>query len=274
MIDIGRVQKLLVRRLTPHGAILALGDGDVLLPNREVPEGLAVGGEVAVFLHTDSEDRPVASFTRPKLLLGEVTFLSCVDVTSFGAFFDWGLGKQLLVSKWEQTREVMVGDRHPIGLVVDDRERLAGTMRVAEMLERPADLPLGTWVEGEAWRKDGQIGLFVILQRRALGLLPTHEQHTLARGDVGRFRVAQVLPDGKTILSLRKVAHEQLDEDAERILAMLRQPYPPRIGDHSDPDAIRAAVGLSKKAFKRALGGLLRRGLIAIEADGTAVLIR
>lgn len=276
---LGRVCRLSVVRLGTPGAFLAVDPRDrsadapvVLLPRGQLLGRVRPGAEVEVFVHLDSEDRPIATTARPRITLGEVAFLEVTDETHFGAFVDWGLPKDLLVPLGEQTREIRVGDRHPVGLIVDETGRLAGTMRVSEMLRAPRPSSLDEWVEGEAWRKEDGLGVFVIVERRHVGLLPESEPHALGRGEAARFRVARVLPDGKFELSLRRHAHEELADDADRILATLGRSTTP-FGDHSSPDAIRAAFGLSKKAFKRGVGRLLKRGLVELDHDGTVVVV-
>jgi len=276
---LGRTVSLPVRRFGPPGALLALDAGDprpdapvILLPRSEVPEGAREGDEIAVFVYLDSEDRPIATTREPRLELGEVAFLAVTDVARFGAFVDWGLPKELLVPHGEQTRDMRVGERHPVGLIVDDTGRLAGTMRVTEMLHAGGDFEPDEWVDGEAWRKDPDLGIFVIVERRFVGLLPASEPNALARGEAARFRVASVLPDGKIELSLRGHAHEELEGDAQKILAVLARPGGPRVGDHSSPDQIRAIFGLSKKAFKRAAGRLLKEGAATMDRDGFLVV--
>jgi len=266
---IGRVTRLSVRRLGPPGAFLAIDDANVvLLPNAEVPPNTREGDELDVFVHFDSEDRPIATLRTPALLLGQVAFLRVTDVTSFGAFVDWGLVKELLVPRGEQTREMSVGERHPIGLIVDDTGRLAGTMRVSEMLHAKPTFAAGAWVRGEAWRRD-DAGVYVIVERVCVGRLPANEPNTLSRGDAARFRVTNVLPDGKIELSLRAEAHEELESDARRILDVLaRDDSAAKIGDRSSPEEIKRAFGLSKKAFKRAAGHLLKKRLVDIDAAG------
>lgn len=272
---LGRRVTLPVRRFGPPGAFLALDSRDlrpvaptVLLPGSEVPEGTEEGDEVEVFVYLDSEDRPVATTRAPKLERDEVAFLEVTDVNRFGAFVDWGLPKELLVPYAEQTRDLRAGERHPIGLYLDNRGRLAGTMRVSEMLRKKGQFELDEWVHGEAWRKDPDIGLFVILERRFVGLMPASEPHALRRGEAARFRVTSVLPDGKVELSLRGHAHEEVEGDAARILAVLGRKGAPRVGDRSEPEEIRALFGLSKKAFKRAVGRLLKERAVDIDPDG------
>jgi predicted RNA-binding protein (virulence factor B family) len=273
---LGKSATLAIRRFGAAGAFLAElidspgpEDPTILLLGSEIPEGAREGDQVRVFIHLDSEDRPIATTRKPKLELFEVAFLTVTARTSFGAFFDWGLAKELLVPLAEQTTELVVGGRQPIGLYVDDTGRLAGTMKIAEMLDHDEpSFVRDAFVQGEAWRNDPDIGLFVIVERRWVGLVPVSEPHTLSRGQAARFRVTHVHSDGRIELSLRRRAHEELDDDAERILRRLSAASPPRIGDHSDPDEIREQFGLSKKAFKRAAGRLFKRGDVEIDPDG------
>jgi len=272
--ELGRRVRLRVRRFASPGAFLSRLSGEdapdevVLLPRRDVPEGTEIGDELEVFLYLDSEDHPIATTAFPTVMRDEVSFLEVRDVTPFGAFVDWGLPKDLLVPKAELLRDVRVGDRQPIGVYVDDTGRLAGTMRVSEMLRAIGDFKPDEWVEGEAWRKEPGLGVFVIVERRFVGLLPEQEPHRLSRGEAARFRVSHLHPDGKIELSLRAPAHEQRDADAERILAVLSRPDPPSVSDDSSPEQIRALFGLSKKAFKRAVGGLLKRGAVTLGEGG------
>jgi len=274
---LGQRLALRIRRFASAGAFLGVDDdagGDtILLPSREVPADAGPGDEVEVFLHLDSEERPIATTRMPRLALGEVTFLEVTTITEFGAFVDWGLGKELLVPFAQQSRPLRVGDREPIGLYLDRSGRLAGTMFVSELLDGPP--PACAWDEeiiGEAWRNDPEIGLFVILERAFVGLVPASEPHQLGRGDVARCRVAEILPDGKLVLSLRRRAHEELASDAAHILEVLARPGAPRVGDRSSPDELRARFALSKKAFKRAVGHLLKQGAVTIDVDGFLVV--
>jgi predicted RNA-binding protein (virulence factor B family) len=279
---LGTTVSLPIRHFGPPGAFLALdpsedsnADSSLLLPKAEVPDGAKAGDELSVFIYLDSEDRWIATRRAPKLELGEVAFLTVTDRTRFGSFVDWGLPKELLVPFAEQTRDLGIGERHPIGLYVDSSGRLAGTMRVSEMLvpargEYEQDL----WLDGEAWRRDPEVGLFVILERSTVGVVPASEPHALERGEAARFRITNVLPDGKLELSLRGRAHEELEADAQKIFDALTRARAPRVGDQSSPQEIRAAFGLSKKAFKRAVGRLLKQGRVRQDADGFLVLAR
>jgi predicted RNA-binding protein (virulence factor B family) len=271
---LGRTATLAIRRFGSPGAFLGLDDREngevVLLLGSEIPEGAKEGDALEVFVHRDSEGRPLATRRRPKVELGQVAFLAVTSTTEFGAFVDWGLEKELLVPFAQQTTDLVVGARHPVGLYVDDTGRLAGTTRVSELLRgtRAARWELDAWVDGEAWRNDPDIGLFVIVERAFVGLVPASEPHPLARGEAARFRITNVLPDGKIELSLRGHAHEELARDAHHILRALGRPDTPPVGDRSSPEVIREVFGLSKKAFKRAVGRLLKERAVSVDEKG------
>jgi predicted RNA-binding protein (virulence factor B family) len=272
---LGLTAKLRIERIVSSGARLALeGTETLLLPGPEVPEEAREGDTLEVFVHLDSEDRPVASTRRPYVELEEVAFLEVSQVTRFGAFVDWGLPKDLLVPFAEQTRQLQEGDREPIGLMRDRSGRLAGTMRIRELLASHGDFELDEWVEGEAWRKEPGLGVFVILERRFLGLLPASEHTALRRGEATSFRIANVLPDGKLELSLRGHVHEELEADAHEVLEALARPDAPVVSESASPEQIRAQFGLSKKAFKRAVGRLLKEGSVRVDPDGRVVAVR
>lgn len=269
---------LRIVRFADAGAYLGLdeaGDEYLLLPRGEVPDDARVGDALRVLVYLDTEDRPIATLRVPRLVLGEVAFLEVTATTPIGAFVDWGLGKDLLVPFAEQSRDLHVGEHQPFGLYVDNTGRLAATMFVSDMLDRrPRRVALDEWVEGVAWRNDPDVGLFVIVERAFVGLVPASEPHRLRRGEAARFRVAAVLDDGKIVLSLRQHAYQELASDAARVLAVLAAANPPRVGDRSSPEVLRDLFGLSKKAFKRAVGRLLKERAVRIDADGTVLAIR
>jgi uncharacterized protein len=286
---LGRRVTLTVRTLAADGAYLAsppgadddqpgdlADDGDevLLLPAAEVPAEAKPGDALTVFVRPDPDLGLVAT-TRPvALAVGEVAFLEIADVSTIGAFVEIGLDKQLLVPFAQQSRPLRVGEREPIGMYVDKTGRLAGTMQVSGLFADPDGwFAQDEWVDGVAWRNDPDIGLFVIVERSYVGLMPASEPHRLARGEAARFRIALVLPDGRLVLSLRDHAHKQLESDAARILAVLRGPSPPQVGDHSDPEQLRALFGLSKKAFKRAVGRLLKARAVQLDDAGHVTVV-
>ncbi len=279
---LGRSAVLHLKRFGSPGAFLAQPGDDaddapvLLLLGKEIPEGAKLGDPIEVFIALDSEGRPIATTRTPLLERGDVGFLSVTATTSFGAFVDWGLAKDLLVPFAEQTRDLAVGDRQAFGVYLDDDDergiRLCATMKVREAL-RPGRFSAGEWVRGEAWREEGNLGLFVIIERRHLGLLPRDEPHDLQPGAAAEFRITRVLPDGKIELSRRRPAHEELAADAERICEVLSSQPTLRVSDRMSPDEIRDTFSLSKKAFKRAIGRLLADRRVQLDTEGTVRLV-
>ena len=150
-----------------------------------------------------SESRLAATPTA-SLAIGQVAFLRVTQCTPIGAFVDWGLAKELLVPFAEQTTEMRAGERYAIGLYLDKSGRHAGTMRVAEMLssgDGKGDFQLDEWVEGEAWRSEPDIGLFVIVQKAFVGLVPKSEPQALSRGEAARLKAFLLRPKAALMAS-------------------------------------------------------------------------
>lgn len=241
----------------------------------KLPHDATLGQEVDAFLLTDAQGALQASLTMPQLAWGEVRFLEVTAETDLGAFVDWGLPKELLVPKREQAVRMRVGERYPVALKTDKQGRLLGTSQVAELLHlEPAPFEMEQWVAGEAWRNDPNIGLFVILEGKWVGLLPKTEPHRQQRGEASQYRISQVQPDGKLELSLRGTGVAELPNDVELVYDVLTRNPTLRVGDDSSPEQVRDNFGISKKAFKRALGVLFKRGQIEFDAKGCARVIK
>lgn len=272
MAQAGDVASLVVVRMADHGAYLDAGEmGEVLLPRREVPPGTAAGHELEVFLYTDSEDRPVATLLRPKLRPGEIGPLRCVDVGAAGAFFDWGLPKDLFVPYREQEVAVQPGSVHVLRVERDSVSgRMVGSARLSRHLEAaPRDLLPGREVDLLIWKKT-PLGYKAVVDGRYDGML-FHDRvfEQPSRGDRLRGWVRELRADGKIDLSLEAPGRARIDSLAARILAELAA----RGGflglcDDSPPGEIRAELGASKRAFKQAVGQLLKQGKIRIGERG------
>lgn len=270
---LGQYATLTLQRLMPQGAYLTdpktmAVQEEILLPRSEVKESMKVGDKIKVFIYLDSEDRPTATLLTPRIVKGEVCFLTVKDLTSFGAFFDWGLAKDLLVPVAEQTQRLRIGESHPVSLYVDSSGRLAGTMKVSERLSNGGPFQKQQWLQGECWRKDPELGMFVILEKKYIGLLPAYEPSQMKKGERGKFRVVLIHPDGKIVLSRRGTVYQELEKDASLILERLKKPHAPKMSDSMSPEQIKLLFGISKKAFKRAVGTLLKKRLVQMDEDG------
>ena len=270
VLKLGEIQKLKIAREVSFGVYLTDGgEEEVLLPKKQVPEGAGVGDEVEVFLYRDSEDRKVATCTRPKLLLHEVGRLAVADVTKIGAFLEWGLERQLFLPFKEQTARVAKGDEILAAVYLDKSERLCATMNVYPYLESRSPYHTGDQVKGTVYETSDNFGTFVAVDDIYSGLIPKKELvRDLPIGSAVEARVTSVRQDGKLNLSIREKSWLQIGTDAERILQRLEAgdgviPF----SDKADPALIRSEMGMSKNEFKRAAGHLLKEGKIRILED-------
>ena len=270
MIELGKIQPLVVQREKEFGVYLGEKKDDknsVLLPKKQVPEGTKVGDSLEVFVYKDSQDRLIATTNRPKLQVGETAVLTVKDVAKIGAFLDMGLEKDLLLPFREQTRKVRSGEQVLAALYIDKSSRLCATMNVYKYLRTDSPYKKGDHVHGRVYEVSDNFGVFAAVDDQYSGLVPVREASGKFQiGDVMEFRVTGVKPDGKLDLSARERIPEQMEEDAQMILSVLDEfdgVFP--FDDHASPDVIRREFGLSKNAFKRAVGHLLKEGKIQIK---------
>lgn len=272
MIELGKVQELIVVREKTFGVYLSGRQGDaesVLLPKKQVPEGTKTGDRIRVFIYKDSEDRLIATTASPKLEVGETAVLKVRDVAKIGAFLDMGLEKDLLLPFKEQNHPVTSGEECLVALYVDKSGRLAATMKVYPYLRSDSGLQKDMWTEGRVYELNDSLGVFVAVQDRYFGLIPRREVYENYRlGQIVRVRVTKVREDGKLDLSAREKAYQQIYGDAETILRRMdEQGGSLPFNDRVSPEIIQREFHLSKNAFKRAIGHLLKDGRIVIEEN-------
>ncbi|MDQ0921202.1 S1 RNA-binding domain-containing protein [Paenibacillus sp. V4I5] len=274
------------REVPPNGYFLTDGQQDVLLPYAEIVGKIQPGEHVEAFMFHDTQDRLMATMKRPLLLMGEVGLLEVVDIhPRFGYFLEMGLGRHLLlpyrhVPELEELRP-QVGDKVFATLAHDRQGRLIAKLALEEDLAplcvRAPSSWNNQWVKARVYRPL-QIGTFVICEAGVLGygvigLIAAPERTRLLRvGELVEVRVAFVREeDGRVNLSMRLRKEKGMDEDSERILSVLQErpgnamPF----SDKTTAEIIKDRFGLSKAAFKRALGKLMKDGLIYQEDDWT-----
>ncbi|MDD3253157.1 MAG: S1-like domain-containing RNA-binding protein [Lachnospiraceae bacterium] len=269
MIELGKRQTLRVLREKEFGIYLGESEQDklaVLLPKKQIPEGTKVGDELEIFVYKDSEDRLIATTGRPKLEVGEVGVLTVKEVAKIGAFLDMGLEKDLLLPFKEQNHKVRPGEACLVALYIDKSQRLAATMNVYPYMSAESPYQKDEQVSGTIYEINEEIGAFVAVDNRYFGLIPQKELYgDFHLGDVVETRVIRVREDGKLDLSPRQKAHVQMDEDAKLVMKVLDEfegvlPFT----DKASPEIIMREFRLSKNAFKRAVGHLLKEGKVKI----------
>ena len=271
MLKLGEEQILKVVRKVDFGAYLAEGNSRdeerVLLPSKQVPEGVKVGDEIKVFLYKDSEDRLIATTSEPNLKFNEVKLLTVASVNKIGAFLDWGLPKDLFLPYKEQTMKVEAGDKVLVRLYIDKSSRLCASMRgIYHYLKTQSPYQIGDEVSGRVYEFSKNFGAFVAVDDCFSALIPSHEDHsTLHIGEIIRAKVTEVKEDGKLTLTLREKAYLQIEKDAEKVLSVIDEfagvlPF----NDKAPAEVIMRDVGLSKAAFKRAVGHLYKERIVEI----------
>ena len=265
-MELGKKQMLTVVKVVDFGVYLGDDREKVLLPKKQVPAGIEPGDPIEVFLYKDSSDRLIATVNEPKLTLGESAILKVAQVGKFGAFLDWGLEKDLLLPFKEQTAKVKKGDEVLVALYVDKSGRLCATMKVYEKLRTDSPYKKDDHVEGIIYETSDNFGVFVAVDDCYSALIPKREAFGRLRvGDRVSARVLKVREDGKLDLSVREKAFLQMDADAAMIMKRMEE-YGGKLpfNDKADPEVIKQEFGLSKNAFKRAVGRLLKEGHIKI----------
>ena len=269
MILLGKKQKLIVAQKVDFGVYLAesmeaAAQEKVLLPGRQVPEGVQEGDEITAFIYRDSMDRLIATVHEPLIELGQTAVLEVADTGRIGAFLNWGLEKDLLLPFREQTAQVEKGDKCLVALYEDKSHRLCATMKVYHYLETQSPYKAGDMVKGRIYETSKNFGVFVAVDDKYSALIPKSEaQGNYRINDILDLRVTRVKEDGKLNVSARKKAPQQLSEDAEKIFRVMESSggsLP--LDDKSDPAQIKARLGLSKAAFKRAVGHLMKEGKV------------
>ena len=264
---LGEKQVLTVVKKVDFGVYLGSDEERVLLPKKQVPEEIEVGNPVEVLLYKDSSDRMIATTKEPKLTLGNLAVLEVVDVGRIGAFLDWGLEKDLLLPFKEQTTKVEKGDRCLVSLYIDKSGRLCATMKVYPLLRTDSPYQKDDIVKGTIYEISRDFGVFVAVDDQYSALIPKREVYgRMHIGQQVEARVTDVKADGKLDLSVRNKIPEQMDADAQMVLERMEKnggeiPFT----DKADPERIRNEFGMSKAAFKRAVGRLLKQGKIRID---------
>lgn len=269
-MELGKIQTLEIARKKDFGVYLVdVGDydtkGGVLLPIRQVPRDAQIGDKLEVFLYKDSEDRLIATTKQPKLCVGELAALRVKEVSKIGAFVDIGIDKDILLPFKEMEGSPKPGDEVLMALYVDRSDRLALSMRIYKYLQPSQEHKKDDVVKARVYRLR-DVGVMLAVEDKYFGMIPRIENYESYRiGDVIEARVLRVREDGKLDLSHRKKAYIQLGEDAKMIEDLLdKKQGRLELGDDSSPEKIKEVLGISKNAFKRAIGNLYKSNKIKI----------
>jgi len=277
MTEIGKVNRLAILKERNAGIYLDGGElGEILLPNRDVPQDFELDDMIDVFIYRDSEDRLIATTATPVAQVGEFALLRCTSTTDYGAFLYWGLAKDLLVPFREQAVRMERGRSYIVYIYLDaTSQRLVASSKLNKHLER-----IAMDETAEPFQKDDLVSIMIsaktdmgykaIIENRAQGILFANEVfRPLKRGEKLEAYIKNIRKDGKIDLVLQKPTYQILDQISQDILARLdaNNGYLD-ITDKSSPEVISSLFGISKKSFKKGLGTLYRKRLITIQETG------
>jgi predicted RNA-binding protein (virulence factor B family) len=271
-INVGQFNLMRVDRKVDFGFYMDDGGEGILLPKRFVPSGLQIDDTISVFVYHDSDNRLIATTQEPFAVVGDIAALKVVEVTSQGAFLDWGLMKDLFVPVSQQLSTMRLGGKYLVKLYIDAQ---TGRVAATEKIDKQISNDILTVKEGEKVKiqvyRESEIGYVVIVNQIHQGLVYKNEVFTHLH--IGQFIdeafVKKIREDNKLDIGLGKQGGEKLADDNQKIMNLLKShkgflPY----HDKSAPDDIYAFFGMSKKAFKMNVGMLYKLKLISIEQDG------
>lgn len=269
-MKVGHIQTLKVNRISDYGLYLVDDEGqEVLLPNRYVSLTNAIGDEIEVFVYHDSEDRLVATTDRPLITEGRAAYLKVVDKNIHGAFLDWGLkGKDLFLPNRNQQGGVLAGRSYIVWLYVDNiTGRCVATMKLKPFIDNDIITVKPRQKVDILIASESPIGYRAIIDSRHWGMVYKNQIFQKVQiGDRLEGFVRRITDDNRIDLSLRQEGYDGVATSAESLLSIIKEnggSLP--VGDDSSPEQIHAATQMSKKVFKRAVGMLLKRGVITAD---------
>ena len=277
MIKVGEFNKLFIKKKRDFGYFLvedlqSVKGEEILLPfgscdNKE----FEVEEEVDVFIYKDSKDRVIATCKTPLAKVGEIAYLKVVDETPVGYFVDFGLERDILVPFKELAYELQVGNSYLFYLYLDKTERITATTFIDKHLENTDKFSTGEELMGTVYGEQTNGSVMVAIQNLYRAVILKKENYMGAKsGEVVDVRVKKYYEDGKMEVTPRK---KRLDEksDLENAIVLylkINKGYM-KFNDNSSPEEIKANFKCSKNAFKRALGGLMKSGVVVQKKDGT-----
>lgn len=267
IFKIGEIEELSVIRVKDFGVYLGNDIESILLPKKE-SNGLKVGDKLKVFIYRDSSDRLIATRRVPYITLNQLKVLKVKDVTKIGAFLDWGLEKDLFLPYREMSKKVKNDEEVMVRLYLDKSHRLSASMKgLWKLLSTNPPYKKGDMVKGRVYEHGKDFGTFVAVDDKYSAMLPRHEKTIpLNIGDIVEARVINIKEDGKMDISLREDSYKEIESDSDIIMKILEEysnvlPFT----EKASSEVILRETGLSKNAFKRAVGHLYKERKISIK---------
>lgn len=270
-IELGKFNALEIVKQVDFGLYLDGGEeGEILLPNRYVPDVWEIGDYLNVFLYLDNEERLIATTLTPLVQVGQFAYLEVAWVNQYGAFLNWGLMKDLFVPFSEQKMKMQVGNRYIIHAHLDDESfRIVASAKVERYLSKEMpEYEVGDEVDVLIWQKT-ELGFKAIVDHKYSGLIYENEVFSsLHTGVKVKAYIKQVREDGKIDLILQKPGFEKVEDFSKQLLDYIEEHGGKiSITDKSPAEEIYNVFGVSKKTFKKAVGDLYKKRLIVLKEN-------
>lgn len=246
--------------------------GEILLPNRYVPDNAQIGDYLNVFVYTDGEDRPIATTLEPLAKVGDFAFMQVKSVASVGAFLEWGIMKDLLVPYSEQTISLKEGQKVLVYVYLDSKsKRVVASAKWEKFTEKEDFSEISEGDEVQVLVASiTDLGYKVLINQRYTGLIYKNEVFSKINiGDSLTAYISKIRLDGKIDVRLKKSGYEAVAGEASMILKKLENAggFLPTT-DKSPAEEIYEIYGVSKKTYKKAIGELYKKRLITLTESG------
>ncbi len=272
---VGKYANLEIGELLPMGALLIAGEmGNILLPNKQVPDKSQVGDVVKVFIYLDSEDRVIATCQRPRATVGQVANLRVADVNEMGAFLDWGLVKDLFLPFAEQKKRLEVDQQCIVYVYMDNTDRIIATTRLNRFIKDEVAVIYDNYNPGDKVRiliaATTELGYKAIVDNKYWGLIHHSDVRQAIRvGQKVDAYVRKQRDDKRLDLSLQPIGYQKVGGLSEQIMQKVEEGNGfLSLSDKSPAELIEMHFGVSKRAFKMAIGKLYKDRKIVIESKG------
>ncbi len=276
MIKIGKINRLKVLKEVNFGIYLdGFDKGEILMPQKYVPQNTKVNDEVDVFIYLDTEDRLVATTETPFAFVDEFAYLECIANTKFGAFLDWGILKNVLSPFREQKANMSVGKYYLVYIYLDNEsQRIVASAKIEKFL----DNTIPNYTPGQevdllvADKTD--LGYKVIINNLHSGIVYFDDVfENLNKGDKTIGYIKKVREDDKIDITLHKFGYRKVEDNLDKVINYLKENNRfVNLNDKSDPEDIYKIFSFSKKTFKQIIGALYKQQKIKITEKGIELI--
>ena len=274
-LRLGQFNRLEVIKDLDFGLYLDGYVEEILIPRVYVPEGTQIGQFLEVFIYRDSEDRLIATTLKPLAVVGDFAYLKVKDVSKLGVFMDWGLLKDLLVPFGNQLSKMGLGRSYMVYVYIDEEtERIVATAKIDNHLEKD----ISSLTEGQEVSlipyEYTDLGIKALIDKKHMGIVYKSEVfQNVTLGEPTKGYIKKIRTDGKIDLAFVKQSYDRIDNIKSEIYSLLQSkdgflPYT----DKTDADIIYRDLQMSKKDFKKAIGGLYRDNKVTLNNDGIYIV--